>query len=232
MFGREIVFTSFQHVQLTYTLKPEHLQKCFSNETIPNLNLCNSTTNVLVYAECVDILEDLLLRIGYNHGEALNALQSPSWPICEQKNSGITIIHTWWSGPLQKEMIALPMSYVVTQNRQTSKFILWLEEIPQDLSILSPVLPYIEIRQLNKTVEMMEAGIWDWYKNQGKDLLSSPVPTSDVIRTVLLHNYGGIWLDTDCIFLRDMSPLLLLPFDWAPRLGANFKFNIHVLSLR
>lgn len=30
------------------------------------------------------------------------------------------------------------------------------------------------------------------------------VPLSDIVRSILLHNYGGIWLDTDAVPLRDL----------------------------
>jgi Capsular polysaccharide synthesis protein len=31
---------------------------------------------------------------------------------------------------------------------------------------------------------------------------------ADVIRSVLLHRYGGLWVDSDCIVLRDLQPML------------------------
>ena len=30
---------------------------------------------------------------------------------------------------------------------------------------------------------------------------------SDVVRYLLLYNYGGIWFDLDCFFLRNFDPL-------------------------
>jgi len=37
---------------------------------------------------------------------------------------------------------------------------------------------------------------------------SDPYSGSDLVRLILLHNYGGVWLDCDTIVLRDFSPLL------------------------
>ena len=130
-----------------------------------------------------------------------------------------------------KEYIqTLPFSYVATHNLTTSKFIMWLDYIPQDLSKLEPILPFIELRVLNLTEQMTTAGIWDWFLEQGPNLHNSPVPLSDLVRLTLLNNYGGIWIDTDCMFLRDLTPMYLLPFNWGPMMG--LAFNVHVLKLK
>ena len=103
---------------------------------------------------------------------------------------------------------------MVTQNLSRSKFILWVDAIPQDLSILKSVLQYIEIKVYDFEEQMTRSGIWRWYLEQGSNLHERPVPVSDLVRLTLLHNYGGMWIDSDCMFLRDITPLYLLPFSW------------------
>jgi hypothetical protein len=34
------------------------------------------------------------------------------------------------------------------------------------------------------------------------------VQQSDFIRAYLLHHYGGIWIDADCLIMRDLTPIL------------------------
>ena len=36
---------------------------------------------------------------------------------------------------------------------------------------------------------------------------------SDLMRSVLLYNYGGAWMDTDVLLVQDLSPIL--EEDWA-----------------
>jgi len=34
------------------------------------------------------------------------------------------------------------------------------------------------------------------------------VQQSDFIRSYLLHHYGGIWIDADCLIMRDLNPII------------------------
>ena len=43
---------------------------------------------------------------------------------------------------------------------------------------------------------------------------------SDLMRAVLLYNYGGAWMDSDVVLVQDLTPLL--EEDWAVLMYANF----------
>ncbi|CAG8643145.1 5573_t:CDS:2, partial [Racocetra fulgida] len=50
-----------------------------------------------------------------------------------------------------------------------------------------------------------------WKLNLNKNV----VGFSDIVRFVLLHRYGGMYLDADVLCLRDLSPIYHLNFDFA-----------------
>ncbi|KAL6719996.1 hypothetical protein ACLMJK_001917 [Lecanora helva] len=62
----------------------------------------------------------------------------------------------------------------------------------------------------------------------------APVQVSDAVRFIVLHAYGGIYLDMDVMLLRDMRPLLLQPQpfaeQWVER-GLISDYNTAVLSI-
>eukprot|EP00041_Stephanoeca_diplocostata_P013180 m.229581 g.229581 ORF g.229581 m.229581 type:complete len:283 (-) comp19250_c1_seq80:4223-5071(-) len=55
---------------------------------------------------------------------------------------------------------------------------------------------------------------------------------SDVFRLLVLHKFGGVWVDTDTIFLRGIRPVV----EWGGEFGGKFamtlKYNNAFLSLR
>ncbi|KAI9895082.1 MAG: hypothetical protein M1814_000307 [Vezdaea aestivalis] len=67
---------------------------------------------------------------------------------------------------------------------------------------------------------------------------SSVLPTaiSDAVRFVVLHQYGGVYLDMDGLLLRDLRPLLLSDqAGFAERWGIHFhpsRYNTQTLALR
>jgi hypothetical protein len=62
----------------------------------------------------------------------------------------------------------------------------------------------------------------------------SQVAMSDIVRFVVLHLHGGVYVDIDIILLRDFRPLLLHGSDWAERWGAlsgKGDYNTAILRL-
>ena len=68
----------------------------------------------------------------------------------------------------------------------------------------------------------LEKTLYDVYTNQ-TDLTS----LSDLMRVILLYNYGGAWIDSDVLLIRDMTPIL--EEDWA-YLGQRTYINNAVMS--
>ena len=46
---------------------------------------------------------------------------------------------------------------------------------------------------------------------------------------ILLLEYGGLWVDADTIFLRDLSPFW--PYEWAERWSLHVAHNTAMLRL-
>lgn len=70
-----------------------------------------------------------------------------------------------------------------------------------------------------------------WAKSVNPSLVS----ISDIVRFVVLHLHGGMYLDIDMLLLKDMRPLLISHVDFAERWGAyagQGDFNTAVLALR
>ncbi|KAI5849854.1 hypothetical protein BZA05DRAFT_78719 [Tricharina praecox] len=75
----------------------------------------------------------------------------------------------------------------------------------------------------------------EWIVLTERQMTFLPVAVSDAVRFVVLHLYGGVYLDMDILLLRDMRPLLLTPDHnfaerWAVHSHAG-DFNTAVLSL-
>jgi len=88
----------------------------------------------------------------------------------------------------------------VHQNKH--KIILWLENnAPNQYNI--EIAKYAEIRQFSFMGEIMNARFikTKFYFNRELSFYS------DVVRYLLLHNYGGAWFDLDCFILRSFDPI-------------------------
>ena len=59
-----------------------------------------------------------------------------------------------------------------------------------------------------------------------------PKEKADLTRILLLNRFGGIWLDTDDVLLRDLRPLLEFAGEFATKLTMSFYFNNNVLGVR
>lgn len=59
-----------------------------------------------------------------------------------------------------------------------------------------------------------------------------PQTKSDLLRILLLHKFGGVWVDTDTILLRDLRPLVEFFGEFGGKFAMNQKFNNAILSLR
>lgn len=59
-----------------------------------------------------------------------------------------------------------------------------------------------------------------------------PQTKSDLLRLLLLYKYGGVWIDTDTILLRDLRPIVEYFGEFGGRFAMNQKFNNAILSLR
>jgi hypothetical protein len=75
----------------------------------------------------------------------------------------------------------------------------------------------------------------EWLVLTERQMTFLPVAVSDAVRFVVLHLYGGLYLDMDVVLLRDMRPLLLTPdHNFAERWAVHSHpgdFNTAVMSM-
>lgn len=152
----------------------------------------------------------------------------------------VVLIHTFlrnanWDDPTW----TMPFkSFLLTQNLSRVKMILWVGE--DDIQILrnnttfmgrfliSSVKEYVSLRVWNFTLEVRGTPLA--LHNMGESG-QIPIPTySDIVRLLLLHNYGGFWLDTDAWLVQDILPLAdNLGLQFGVSFNPNSGFNNHVL---
>ncbi|KDR80276.1 hypothetical protein GALMADRAFT_242613 [Galerina marginata CBS 339.88] len=149
--------------------------------------------------------------------------------------------HTYWRndlapfGPRQEWMLK---SFFATQDVASSRLILWSNgELGPNLILQtylnrypdSFALKIVDIPTLAKGTEL-----------EGTDLLTRKDAKAwvdgDLIRLLLLWNYGGVWVDMDSLMTRDLEPLLEHEFvtQWdcydkiyRPLNGALMRFRKH-----
>jgi len=101
-------------------------------------------------------------------------------------------------------------SFIVTQQLDRCKLILWTDYDIANSEYIKPLLPYIEIKYYNATEEA-KGTILEGNKNLiFKD--SMAYLDGDLFRLLILHKYGGVYSDMDVVLLRDFSPLLSKEF--------------------
>lgn len=113
------------------------------------------------------------------------------------------IFHCYWNGTLsEKHLYSVLSCYYFNVFNHIHKIILWLENnIPNDIN--EEISKYCEIKYFCLTTEKKNTNFIekDFYYN--KELSHY----SDVVRYLLLYNYGGCWFDLDCFFLRRFDPI-------------------------
>jgi len=121
--------------------------------------------------------------------------------------------HAYWfiGKEFGRKQTLLLKSYLATQNLEKTEFILWCNVDITDNDFLRPFLPYITFKIYNPIKESIDTPIEDRI-----DILSLNDEKNwsggDLFRLLVLHNYGGIYLDMDMVLLRDFSPLFYQEF--------------------
>ncbi|KAF5381303.1 hypothetical protein D9615_008315 [Tricholomella constricta] len=152
-----------------------------------------------------------------------------------------TQFHTYWRtdlvpfGPRQEWMIK---SFFATQDVAASRLIVWsngdltTNEILRGYVVRYPesfALRVVDIAALAKSTEL-----------NGSELLKLKDKKAwldgDLLRLLLLWNYGGVWVDMDSLLTRDLTPLLEHEFvtqwdcydkPYQPLNGALMRFRQH-----
>lgn len=113
------------------------------------------------------------------------------------------VFHCYWHGKLNNLHLQSIMScYYFNVRNNKHKIVLWVENsVPSDVD--SEVRKYCEVREFSLRSEVEKTGLVSegFYYNRALSFYS------DVVRYMILYNYGGCWFDLDCFFLRSFDPL-------------------------
>jgi len=111
--------------------------------------------------------------------------------------------HCYWNGELnEKHLYSIASCYYFNVYNNKHKIILWIENNTTN-QYNNEIQKYAEIKSFSLHDEKNRMFLKDsnfYYKKA----LSY---YSDVVRYLLLYNYGGTWFDVDCFFLRNFDPL-------------------------
>jgi len=113
------------------------------------------------------------------------------------------IFHCYWHGPLnEKHFYSILSCYFFNVYKNKHKIVLWLENnTPNQYN--TEIEKYAEIRSFSLNDEKNNAGFIKEYQCG----FSHITFYSDFARNLLLYNYGGVWFDLDCLFLRSFDPI-------------------------
>lgn len=164
-------------------------------------------------------------------------------------SGGRLLFHTAWTGPEAKiatELSALIDSFLMTQDTSRATFtVWWMDRDPDptapletrytklapsavqfrraDLRILS------EGTCLHEQHDFIDVNVTDDWQKQGT---IGPKEKSDMTRLLILHQFGGVWVDTDTVILRDFRPLVNFVGEFAGKVTLSQLYNNNVLVIR
>ena len=113
------------------------------------------------------------------------------------------IFHCYWNGQLnEKHLYSILSCYYFNVHNNKHQIILWLENNTPN-NINTEIEKYAEIRNFSFRDEKDNTLFINTDFNYNRKLSFY----SDVVRYLLLYNYGGIWFDLDCFFMRSFDPI-------------------------
>lgn len=121
-------------------------------------------------------------------------------------NDPITF-HCFWNGSLnEKHYISILSCYYFNIiNNSNRKIILWTDSDFDQNEWYDKISGICEIKKFSLSDEIFGTFFAEYQIRSSSRLYSY---ISDIIRYVLLYNYGGVWFDLDIIFLKNIDGLL------------------------
>ncbi len=117
--------------------------------------------------------------------------------------------------------LACVESYLATQNLTQTKLILWSDYSIEDNPLIQPYKHLIDMRVYDPIEEAKGTALENnltWLTVQD----TKHYMKSGILRFLVTHKYGGVWIDMDAILLRDFKPIL--DQEWAYMWGAELDF--------
>jgi hypothetical protein len=142
--------------------------------------------------------------------------------------------HAYWKQGMHYILPLMIKSYLVTQRQEYSKMVVWSEEKlshPELQSLknkhLSNIMfKVIDIQELVAGTCIQNNDVFNKFMAHRKSIQLK----SDVIRVALLNKYGGVWTDTDIVFLKDLTPLISVAGEFSSFLQGD-QMNNHLLHI-
>eukprot|EP00879_Flechtneria_rotunda_P011521 GHRR01012035.1.p1 GENE.GHRR01012035.1~~GHRR01012035.1.p1 ORF type:complete len:352 (+),score=65.71 GHRR01012035.1:946-2001(+) len=128
-------------------------------------------------------------------------------------------------------------AFLMTQNLHMAKLVLWVPSIEAVVQyntskpFFDTYADYIDIRVFDYAQEV-QGTTWqdDPFFGNGT-LVKSMMPDlgsyTDVVRTLILHKYGGVWMDNDVIFYQDVTHLMAASYQFVLR-----WMNLHIMHIK
>lgn len=187
------------------------LKGCFDSTSVSRMY--NLTENVYGKKR-TEVHSGLAMRMGtdcYDFAGTIKSSKSDWDGLVE--DGGRVNYHTYWRvdlAPFTEKQEWMLKSYFATQDIERTKLILWSNGDLSGNQVLQ-----MWLKRFPDAFELKIADIKELSK--GTELENSPMlhlndkkawVDGDLIRLLLLWQYGGVWVDMDSLLTRDMSPLL------------------------
>lgn len=153
--------------------------------------------------------------------------------------------HFYWhiGNQFERKQILSIKSFLATQNLKKCEIYLWSNQDLTSNQYVKPYLNFINFKIYNPNVECTNT-ILEKCDNILNATDSKCYLNGDLFRILILHNYGGVYVDMDMVLLRDLLPLLphefmykwgCLPYDYGingaiMRLFKKSKLSLDLLN--
>jgi len=119
-------------------------------------------------------------------------------------------IHFYWMGAFgAKQALSVKSLLATCNNPELVECWLWLHnsgaaDTAHENRHLAPLLPLLRLKHFRLEEERRDTPFAnaEWLGNDPR-----PAATSDIARLLILHNHGGLYVDLDTLFLRDINEL-------------------------
>lgn len=150
-----------------------------------------------------------------------------------EKTNGKIVFHCFWRVPKEfgRKQLAVIKSIIVNhlEDLENLEINLWSNVDLSKNEYVFEVLPYIKLRKWDISQEIKNTTLDDCsFLNTESINDNLCYLEGDLFRLLVLHNYGGFYLDMDVLVLRNMSPLNNFEFlyQWGTSGFANSHPNI------
>lgn len=171
----------------------------------------------------------------------------------EDDSQGLLRIHTAWIGSVVgifEEICALIDSFLLTHDvGGDAVFTLWLFETPNDDAKLAELKRMYNFTKavrfifgsehnlargtcLEDNSAYLNVSVSTQDRQPKSSTRMGPKEKADMLRLLILYQYGGIWVDTDSIILRNLRSALEYFGEFAAKVTMSPYYNNNVLGLR